>query len=338
MRDAPVVAVVALAACGASVSAQPARVGDVTLVSFAPEHRRLEPGDTAVSTVVARNVTPVSLAVWIGYSVQDAAGDWHDVEPVRVVIEPRQVVAQRMQWVIPATLGLTSGGYRVVMALWSGRPGADGAVRLANGDRRDAFRVVVHPRASDHAAEPWRAGDHLLGRGRLRPEHVRRTLEGYQLVLPALSCDGAELRAAEYSGFGTSSIRMRTPVAPGSISAFFFYGSVRGADEIDIEIHNDGSRRAMLTAWRSGRKTRGQDVTLPFDPAGAMHDYVIRRTDAELVFAADGVPLARWTSGYPKEPMRLMANAWWPTWLDCVPPSEPRTLDIERIGHVSEAP
>jgi hypothetical protein len=149
VRRSTVAASVVIVA-GTSLGAQPARVGDVSIVSFTPEERRLEPGDTAVSSIVARNVTRVPLTVWVGYSIQDAAGDWHDVDPVRAEIGPQQQLVQRMRWVVPPGLGLTSGGYRVVMALWSERPGAEGAVRLVNGDRRNAFHVMVHPRASDH--------------------------------------------------------------------------------------------------------------------------------------------------------------------------------------------
>jgi beta-glucanase (GH16 family) len=125
---------------------------------------------------------------------------------------------------------------------------------------------------------------------------------------------------------------MKVPDAPGSISAFFLYSDVSGGnDEIDIEIYNDGSRQALLTAWVAGRMERNTTVILPFDPAAGYHDYTIRWSARDLVLLADGARLARWTSGFPRQPMRVMANVWWPTWLSCVPVPAGRELSIERI-------
>ena len=195
------------------------------------------------------------------------------------------------------------------------------------------WAAAVDGQEPRHPVAPgWHAATHALGRGRFRAEGVIAHGDGFRLRLPAGSCDGAELRMDGHAGPGEYTARLRTPVAPGSLSAFFFYGNVqRRGDEIDVEIHNDGSRAAILTAWQDGIKSHSAEVTLPFDPAAGFHDYTMRWGRKELVFLADGQPLARWTSGYPVEPMRLMASVWWPRWLECAPLHEHRFLEIERI-------
>ena len=178
----------------------------------------------------------------------------------------------------------------------------------------------------------WQAARHTLGRGALLPGGVRRRGEGFLLTLPRGTCDGAEVRTSTRFQYGEYTARMRTPVAPGSLSAFFLYQDVRGGnDEIDIEILNDGSRRILLTTRVAGRKVREATLRLPFDPAAAHHDYSIRRDAGSVSFLADGAVLRRWTSGVPGSAMRVVANAWWPTWLSCAPPGADQALDIERI-------
>jgi xyloglucan:xyloglucosyl transferase len=147
------------------------------------------------------------------------------------------------------------------------------------------------------------------------------------------------VRSAERVHYGEYSARMRAPVAPGSLSALFLYQDVRGGnDEIDLEIHNDGSRRALLTTWLGGKAVREARVELPFDPAAAVHEYTIRWSPAEVAFLADGILLGRFTSGIPTRPMRLMANAWWPTWLPCEAPSTDRELLVESLRLLPAAP
>jgi beta-glucanase (GH16 family) len=125
---------------------------------------------------------------------------------------------------------------------------------------------------------------------------------------------------------------MRAPHAPGSLSAFFLYADTPGGnDEIDIEIHNDGTHRAILTSWVAGRETRSAEIGLPFDPAAAMHTYTIRWQAAGLTFLADGKELAAWKGRYPRDPMRVMANVWWPVWLTCTPLESDRELIIESL-------
>ena len=164
----------------------------------------------------------------------------------------------------------------------------------------------------------------------MRAGEVRAEGSGFRLQLVPGVCDGAEVRTIARHRFGTYNMRMKIPRAPGSISAFFLYADVRdGNDEIDIELHNDTSRRALLTTWVAGRKAHELTVRLDFDPAAAFHDYTISWSRRELRFAADGVPLAVLRDKIPTSPMKVVANVWWPVWTDCTPRSSPVALEIE---------
>ena len=179
----------------------------------------------------------------------------------------------------------------------------------------------------------WRAADHPLGRGRMLPDHVVKDGAGWRLRLGAGRCDGAELRTTRPVPRGEHTVRMRTPYAPGSVSAFFLYGmnSADDNDEIDIEIFDDSSRKALLTSWVRGEEKRSRKVTLPFEPSSALHTYSIVWTADTLTFRADRTVLDRWAGDHPHSDMRLMVNVWWPAWLECSPPDSPRELVIARI-------
>lgn len=194
--------------------------------------------------------------------------------------------------------------------------------------RSAAAQTPVRPTPAPHIG--WRAASHRLGRGRMRADEVRAEGRGFRLRLLPGVCDGAEVRTVSRYHLGRYAMRMRTPRAPGSISAFFLYADVGGGnDEIDIEIFNDTSRVALLTTWMTGEKTHEQKVRLDFDPAAGLHDYAIRWSGSALRFEADGRVLAEMQDRYPTAPMKVMANVWWPVWMDCVPPSAPAELVIE---------
>ena len=324
----------ALLALGLARTAESAGNGlapAVEIVGFRPESRTLAAGAAAVSEIVVRNGSDRERVVWIGYSVQDPAGQWYDVPAHPVTLAPGEESApQRKGWTPPSDPSPLPGAYRVVMAVWSAEPGSTGAERLAAADRKLAFRLA--PPDSAPAGAAWQPGGHALGRGRVRPQNVIASGAGFRLRLPAGRCDGAEVRSGDRVSYGEYSARMRTPHAPGSLSALFLYQDVPGGnDEIDLEIYNDGSRRALLTSWIAGKAVREARLELPFDPAAAVHEYTIRWSPREIVFLADGAVLRRFTSGIPASPMRVMANAWWPTWLECEAQAIDRELLLESL-------
>lgn len=178
----------------------------------------------------------------------------------------------------------------------------------------------------------WSAESHALGKGWLDAANVSQGPLGLLLALPVGAYDGAEIKSAQRHRYRDVEMRLRTPVSPGSISAFFFYEGVRRKnDEIDIEIFNDGSRAIWFTTWVGGQQTNHSEMTLPFDPAAGFHDYRIEWSSSRVAFYVDGVLYETFTSGVPRDAMYIMSNAWWPTWLNGPVPTTSTALEIDRI-------
>ena len=198
------------------------------------------------------------------------------------------------------------------------------------GDGEPAPPVVDELEPWDGAA--WIAESHGLGKGWLDASNVSQGPIGLLLTLPAGAYDGAEIISAERHAYRHVEARIRTPDAPGSISALFFYEGVRKRnDEIDIEIFNDGSQTVMFTTWVQGKQTNHVQTTLPFDPTAAYHDYRIEWDPGRVAFFVDGVPMQTFTTGVPQDPMYIMSNAWWPVWMSGPMPDAPVSLGIDRI-------
>lgn len=313
-----------------SSAAIPSRWAEIEVVRFDTPRGVLLPRERAVSSITVRNRGTRPRTVWIGYSVRGPSGGWNDVPSHAATLPAGTAIRVAKTWDVPSIA--PTGFRRAVMAAWDRRPEAGGAVRLASADRPDAFRVdrVRDPGDALDTAR-WVRGDHRLGRGRVRPEHVVAANGRVRLRLPAGRCDGAELRTAERRLHGRFTARLRAASAPGSLTAFFLYQDVEGGnDEIDIELLNDGSRRAILSVWRAGEQTHTATVVLPFDPAAGFHDYTVDHRPGELRLEADGRLLARRTTGLPTRPMRVAVNAWWPAWLPCEPAAE-RWPEVERV-------
>jgi beta-glucanase (GH16 family) len=185
----------------------------------------------------------------------------------------------------------------------------------------------------------WSAESHALGKGWFFPQNVQLRPDTLRLVIPANTYDGGEIVSRERYGWGSYEARMKTPRAPGSISAFFLYQGVPGSknDEVDIEIWNDGSRTVMFTVWVGGRELHHVRRTLPFDPAAGFNDYRIEWADRQIRFFVNGQMMQEFRSQpsrMPRNAMYVMANVWWPTWTPfngAVPLAQPAALEIDRI-------
>lgn len=214
--------------------------------------------------------------------------------------------------------------------MWDAPPESGTATRL------DERRIEVSGDPSgvpDEAIVDWRAGDHDLGRGRLVPAHVTAADGRVRLRLPAGTCDGAQIASPQRHACGSFRAAMRAADAPGSLSAFFLYEDVPGDanDEADIEVMNDGSGRALLSLWCSGRQTQVVEVDLGFDPRAAAHEYRIDLVAGSAAFYVDACLLGRFADGVPMRSMRVMANAWWPRWLSGPQPEEDRFTEVDSI-------
>jgi len=194
------------------------------------------------------------------------------------------------------------------------------------------------PRAfSDHFtaldAARWTRGEHQLGRSALTAGNVITRNGAVELVLPAGSTDGGEIRSAQLYRRGVATARMQVADAPSSITGFFLYAAPDHASEIDIEVFNDPSGKVMFSTYADGRQTNTETRALGFDPTAAPHDYAIAWGGGRVSFAVDGVVLRTWTTGVTKLPMHLFANAWFPAWLDGVAPTGRRATVIDQIEY-----
>lgn len=178
----------------------------------------------------------------------------------------------------------------------------------------------------------WSAEEHPLGRGWFRPSNVVVSGGLLRLVSPAGTLDGGEIASLGSFGSGTFTARFRCGMPEGTVCAFFLYEGVPGNrnDEIDIEILS-GTRTLWVTTWSRGQQTNHAGITLPFDPAGAFHDYTIVYDRRSVAFEVDGAVVAEFTKRLPRKSMRLLANAWWPSWMADSPATADGAMEIDWI-------
>ncbi len=135
-------------------------------------------------------------------------------------------------------------------------------------------------------------------------------------------------------------ISLKTPKAPGTISAFFLYQLDQSPrnDEIDIEILNDGSKQILFTTWVGGKQTNHAKTTLGFDPTKGFHTYRIEWSPRRVGFLVDHVLIQEFTTGVPQRAMYVMSNTWWPTWLpeDLPEGEEPPQLHKAKLHEIDQ--
>ena len=177
----------------------------------------------------------------------------------------------------------------------------------------------------------WAVGQHQLGRSALTAANVTVAGGALGLALPGGTTDGGEIRSTATFASGTATARLQVPDAPSSITGFFLYAPPDYASEIDIELYNDPRGLVMFSAYAGGRQTHTETRSLGFDATAAPHDYEIAWGKGKVTFRVDGVALRTWSTGVPKAPMNLFANAWFPAWLDGLAPADTRSAVIDQI-------
>lgn len=178
----------------------------------------------------------------------------------------------------------------------------------------------------------WLKSSHTLGRTALLPENVFVKDDLLHIKLPSETLSGGEIESVNYYGYGTYTARLKLPYAPSSITGFFLYRSPDLHHEIDIEIYNDSSRRIMFTTYAGGRQTHTVTKELPFDPTRDFHEYCIIYKKNRVEFYIDGNLFQAWSGGITNQPMKLLLNAWYPTWLDGIPPTTDQYLLVDWIS------
>jgi hypothetical protein len=319
--------VTAVASCGSlerDIAAQ--------ITAFEPPMGVIQPGSSGPVSVRVKNVGAQSRTLWIGYSVQDSAGEWYDAPASPVELASGEESDDRELSTEPLE---TPGYYRTRVSVWSEEPGGNSeARRLADAEETSAFRVSSMREDFDSSEldpDRWEAPARDLGRGRLAPENVGLEDGHLRLTLPADTLNGGEIESKDLYGPGFYAARIKVPNAPSSITGFFLYNPPDFESEIDVEIFNDHSGKILFTTYAGGRQTQTESMELPFDPTEGFHDYAFFYDESSITFYVDGEPMKKYEGGLPEHRMKLYVNSWFPAWLDGEKPDSDRSAYVDWI-------
>lgn len=288
-------------------------------------HEQLDTGLTILNTGHKEK------EVWIGLSFQDKQSIWHDVPAELVVLVPGEPVTHNMKWKVPQNI--LSGNYKVVLAVWDKSP-SQSAKRLAHGELENSLIIYRKQECFNVFNETiWSKSNINLGRGSLRCKNVLIQNGILNIHIPPNSFDGGEFYMKNMQSYGAYEIRMKLPDAPSSITGFFLYKAPDYFHEIDIEIYNQSDGAYWLTTYAEGKKTNLFIGKFSFDPTEDFHNYRIEYSPAKLEFYVDNMLIKRWTDGYPKEPMHLMVNCWYPEWLDSKVVKSSQYLNVDWVRY-----
>jgi endo-1,3-1,4-beta-glycanase ExoK len=318
------------AGCGGRAGAAPAEI-----TSFEPPSGVLQSGEPAPASVRVENTGTDATTFWVGYSVRDGAGRWYDAPPRPVFLEPgAESEAQRMA---AGPLG-AAGTYAARASVWDGRPGSEGAERLADAERSDVFSVAEAPDLwgrddfdTLEAGRWYATGSKKLGRGLLKEENVAAVGGELRIKMPAGTLEGGEIGSVDAYDYGSYAASIKAARAPSSITGFFLYAPPDFHTEIDVEIFNDSSRRVLFTTYANGEQTNTVEKKLPFDATAGFHEYRIDLYPTRAEFSVDGRLFHTFDEGLPGDSMKLMVNAWYPEWL---PGEEPGQDGYTRVDWI----
>lgn len=114
------------------------------LVEFQPPSGTFEPGEVATATVRVRNTGDEEHTFYIGFSAQDADGEFHSGgsgAPPVVTVEPGVTESMEVGWQIPEDA--PTGEYGVVAAVWMESDPSELETRLDSISQGTAFQVVT---------------------------------------------------------------------------------------------------------------------------------------------------------------------------------------------------
>jgi beta-glucanase (GH16 family) len=212
----------------------------------------------------------------------------------------------------------------VVVLLTTVCASAAGAARIA--DLHDDFTTALDTRT-------WTKSSRPFGHGAIDPANIAVANDLLTVKLPAGRLDGGEIRSTSLYRYGSYRVLMKVANAPSSLTAFFLYKKPDYAQELDIEIFNDSSRRVWFSTYSGGTQTHTVEKQLPFDATADFHEYAIEYDPGLVRFLVDGVELQRWTTGVTRSTMYLYVNAWFPSWLTPVRPSSDRFTSVDWIDY-----
>ncbi len=306
-----------------------------SISGFIPASGKYQPGEEAVSSIRLKNNTSEKHTFWVGYSVQDDGGGWHDAPARPVRLEGEESALVTRSWEVPEDPPPPSGYYKVAMAVWSDRPGSgDGEKRLAGVEQDKSFKITgLREDFGGLDEERWSVSSKELGRGRLEPENTSVENGRLRLKIPADTFDGGEIESRKLYQYGSYRARVKVADAPSSLTGFFLYREPDFEKELDIEIFNSPSGRILFTTYSNGGETNNVRKRLPFDPTKDFHEYRFDFYPGRVEFYVDGGLMQSFDEGLPEEPMNLYANAWFPTWLPGERPTRDSYTYVDWIQH-----
>ena len=149
--------------CGES---PPREEAAAEIVAFDSPEESIESGSPASVSVHVRNTASEAHTFFIGYSVQDVAGGWHDAPPSPVELEPGEESGARELSTEPLE---TPGYYNSRISVWSEEPGyGSEAELLVDFEEASTFRVSSSREdfdASELDSSRWEATSRELGWG-----------------------------------------------------------------------------------------------------------------------------------------------------------------------------
>jgi endo-1,3-1,4-beta-glycanase ExoK len=326
--------------CGGSPEQEAAAA---EIIDFEPQKGAIRLGSPATVSVRIKNTGAEDRTLWIGYSVQDPTGGWHDAPANPVELAAREESDTQELSTEPLE---TPGYYKTRVSVWSEEPkgektGEDDdtggeAQRLADAEEVSVFRISSTREDFDTPAldpDRWEVTTRQLGRGELVPENVDFQDGQLRLTLPTGTLDGGEIQSNDLYGPGFYVARIKVPDAQSSITGFFLYEPPDYASEIDIEIYNDSSGKILFTTYSGSEQTHTETMELPFDPTEEFHDYAFFYDRNAITFYVDGEPMKKYEGGLPYKPMKLYVNSWFPNWPDGEKPNSDRHTYVDWIEY-----
>jgi beta-glucanase (GH16 family) len=196
-----------------------------------------------------------------------------------------------------------------------------------------AHSTNFHDDFASFDTRQWTKSSRPFGYGAIDPANISVANGILGVKLPGGKLDGGEIRSTSVYTYGTFRARMKIANAPSSLTAFFLYKQPDYAQEIDIEIFNDSSRRVWFSTYSGGTQTHTVEMLLPFDATADFHEYAIERDRSSVRFLVDGVQMQSWASGVPRSSMYLYVNAWFPSWLAGESPASDRSTLVDWITY-----
>ncbi len=287
--------------------------------------------DNVEATVVLHNYEEEDKILWLGYSLLDPMGQYIDITPKKVKLSSKEETEVVVKF-IPEKI--VTGPYTAVFAVWDSFPIDEESIRITDIEIKEAFRVYAQKENFHQLDESfWKKRDATLGRTKLQPENVLTENEKLLIKLPAQTLYGGEIQTREELGFGSYEVKMKVPNAPSSITGFFLYKEPDYFYEIDIEIFNEAFNEAEAYIWFStyadGKIQNEHKEFFDFDPTKDFHRYRFDYYPGEVSFYINDELVKSWSEGFSTESMRLMLNAWYPSWLDGIKPDEDKYLIVE---------